>query len=260
MSGAAPVRRAVKDIELKFNQVPADRSGFCGWAGVLWLVLVVWRLRAVVNFVLDIVVIRSMFDDAFVVRETFFVFAAFAAAELLLFSVELLVGLRVLWRGRIHAVFFDSVAASIAKLSFARFNLLSRKLKAGCSLSERLVFFVDAQASVVSVLAFVLISLPLAVSLLVLISFREAARSEAGLAVQVQDIVDVVLKLILSLVDAVVMLACVALWPLARFAIAKRPLHEWANPPPQTVSRHCCQPERTRARRSGCARRRVDRV
>lgn len=219
---------SVKDIDLKFSQVPTDNSGCCGWAGLVWIVLVVLRARAVANFVLDIVVIRSMVDDPFVVRETFFAFAAFAAAELLLFVVELLVGLKTLWGGKIHAIFFDGVAASISKLSFNRFNVLSRKLKAGCSLSERLVFFVAAQANMHAVLTWLFISMPLTVSLLVLVSFREAKRSEAGLDVDVQEVIDVVLKLILSLIDALIIVVCVGLWPIARFAIAKRPLELWA--------------------------------
>lgn len=225
-SGGAVKR--VKDIELQFKHVPTEYGGCCGWAGALWLVVVVLRARAIANFVLDIVLIQTMFDDPFVQRDVFFAFAAFAAAELLLFTIELFVGLRTLWRGRIHAIFFDSVAASISKLSYSRFNILSRKLKSDCSVGERMVFFINDQANVQAWLSYVCISLPLAVTLCVLVSLREAERSSAGLEVQVGEIVDVVLKLILSLIDAVVMVVCTGLWPIARFLIAKKPLSAWA--------------------------------
>lgn len=225
----APTASSVKDIELKFNQIPTDNSGCCGTGGLLWGLLIAWRVRGLVNFILDLVVLKSLSEDPFVVPETFFAFVAFVAAELLLLTVEFLIGLKTLWSGKIHAIFFDGVASSISKLSYNRYNVLSRKLKGGCSWTERAVFFVNAQANAPAVLAWLFISLPLTITLFVLVAFRESNRNLAGLEPQVLDILEVVLKLLLSSFEGFLITVCLAMWPLARFFVAKRPIKVWAN-------------------------------
>jgi hypothetical protein len=228
MSSAAPVVKKIKDIDLKFSDVPLDYEGFCSWRLLLWLFLVGFRLYGTVNFVMDILVIRALEQDPLVSRTNFFVFCFFAAADMLLFLWEFAVGARALLRGKIHAIFFDRVASSLSKLSFSRYSILSTKLKGNLSIKERVAFFALERATILDVFVFFLITIPLTVTLIVIVISREVARSESGAAINAGDVIEIVIKFVFLFVEAAIMGVAILLWPCARFAIAKKPLEKWA--------------------------------
>jgi hypothetical protein len=228
MSSAAPVVKKIKDIDLKFSDVPLDYEGFCSWRLLLWLFLVGFRLYGTVNFVMDILVIRALEQDPLVSRTNFFVFCFFAAADMLLFLWEFAVGARALLRGKIHAIFFDRVASSLSKLSFSRYSILSTKLKGNLSIKERVAFFALERATILDVFVFFLITIPLTVTLIVIVISREVARSESGAAINAGDIIEIVIKFVFLFVEAAIMGVAILLWPCARFAIARKPLEKWA--------------------------------